>query len=145
MTSDLSNEIRKDTVSMVGLTQARPSDVVEPFFSLSIAGAISDVTGSLELGPTYQETNALIGSCLVGDDYTAVDAETLDAGLASDGSSFNVVSDGKASDQGLSMVTVFGSWLVWIIAITLVIVSAVIVVVLLGRRHKRNKKRSTKK
>lgn len=143
MKNDLSNDVRKKCFSMVALTQARPSDVVDPMFESPLAMGVP-LTGSLNLGTTYQETNALIGSILQGKDYTAVDAETVDAQMASDSASgFNTMEDGKASTEGLSMVTTFNSILLWSILIIVLVVSALLVVVMLGK-HRKHKKHAKK-
>lgn len=142
MKTDLSNEVRKKCFSMVALTQARPSDVVDPMFTSPLAMDIP-LTGDLNLDTTYQETNALIGSILLGDDYTAVDAETVDAQMATTSASgFDTMDDGKASTSGLSLVTTYNSILLWSIVVIILVVSAILVVVMLGkhRKHKKHKK-----
>ncbi len=140
MKTDLSNEVRKKCFSMVALTQARPSDVIDPMFESPLALDVP-LTGDLNLGTTYQETNALIGSILQGRDYTAVDAETVDAQMASDSASgFNTVEDGKASTEGLSMVTTFNSVLYLVIVICIVSVCAVLVFVFVIGKHRKHKK-----
>jgi len=143
MKNDLSNDVRKKCFSMVALTQARPSDVVDPMFESPLAMGVP-LTGKLNLGTTYQETNALIGSILQGKDYTAVDAETLDAQMASDSASgFNSVEDGKTSTEGMSLITTFYSFLLWSIVIIILVVSAILVVVMLGK-HRKHKKHAKK-
>jgi len=142
MRTDVSNEVRKSCFSMVALTQARPSDIIDPMFESPLAMYVP-LTGKLNLGTTYQETNALIGSILQGKDYTAVDAETLDAQMATESASgFDAVEDGKASTEGLSLVTTYSSYLLWFIVVIILVVSALVILVMLGkhRKHKKHKK-----
>lgn len=145
MKTDLSNEIRKKCFSMVALTQARPSDVVDPMIESPLAMGIP-FTGKLNLGTTFQETNALIGSILQGRDYTLVDAETVDAQMASSSASgFNTMEDGKTahhSSDGLSLIVTFVSYVLWACLITILVVSALLIVVMVRkhRKHKKHKK-----
>jgi hypothetical protein len=146
MKKELSNEVRKDTISMVGLTLARPTDVIDPMFGwspLSIARTATEITGDLDLDTTYQETNALIGSILTGYDYTAVDAEDLDAEMeTSSASGWDVVDDGKTTTSGLSLVTCYGSILVWIIVG--IVASSIAIVAILAFAKKKKRKRKKK-
>lgn len=141
---DVSNSVRKKCFSMVALTQARPNDVVEPIISLSIAGAFVPFSGDMELGTTFQMTNALIGNILRGNEYAPVNAAILDDQMASvSASGFDTIEDGKATASGMSLVVSFTSILLWVIGISVLCICAVIVVLMLGkrRRRKRGKKR----
>ena len=145
MKQDLSNAVRKKCFSMVALTQARPAEVVDPLFEFYIMASMMgvDLTGDLDVDTTYQETNALIGSILLGEDYTAVDAETLDSEMAtSSASGFDTVEDGKASTSGLSLITCYSSILIYVLVVVVVIASAFVIVLMLAKRkkHKRAKK-----
>lgn len=142
MKEDLSNAIRAKTVSMVVLTQQRPGDITEPMIKSPFSMALP-LAGSLNLGPSYQETNALIGSVLVGNDYTPVDAAAMDTQMAAGNQSdFRVLDDGKASVAGFSLVTVFGTWTMWILAISVIVISAVVIMIFVMKRkhHRKTKK-----
>lgn len=144
MKEDLSNEVRKQTVSIVGLCQKRPTEVTDPMISspFMLGSSAMALEGDLDTGPVYQETNALIGSVLAGNDYTAVDAETMDTAMsANNQTDFGVMDDGKPAESGFSLVTVFGSMLLWIIVVFVVVLSAVLVGLMLVRRHKHGKKK----
>lgn len=140
MKEDLSNTVRKKTVSMVVLTQQRPGDITDPMLTSPFAMDVP-LAGDLDLGPSYQETNALIGSILVGNDYTAVDAEAMDTEMAAGNQSdFNVLDDGKASTAGFSLVTVFGTLTMWILVISIIVISAVIILLFVVKKRKGHKK-----
>ena len=148
MKTDLSNAVRKDTVNLVAVTLDRPADVVEPMFErlnpFSTVRAM-DVTGDLDVDTTYQLTNALIGSVLTGDEYTAIDAEDLDSEMEStEADGWDTVEDGKTTTSGLSLVTNYSTLTLWIIAICIFAISAVLVAVFVLRRKKRGKGKKKK-
>ena len=138
----ISNKVRAKCFSMVALTAARPDEVVDPLFDVGLSIKAHALSG-LEVGTTWQETNALIGSILQGDDYTAVDAETLDSEMAAKSASMNTMDDGKTTSSGLSLVTCYNSWLLYIVVISVLVVSCVLIVLLVGkhRKHKKHQKK----
>jgi len=137
--TDISNAVRKKCFSMIALTDSRPDEIVDPWFTVSLTAHALD---GLDVGTTWQATNALIGSILMGEDNIAVDGEDLDTEMAARSASMNTVEDGKTSVGPLSMIVAFASLLVWIIVLTLTIVAGVLIasVILKRRKHKARKK-----
>jgi hypothetical protein len=140
MKEDVSNAVRKKCFSMVALTDSRPDEIVDPWFSVSSVKA--HALGGLDIGTTWQATNALIGSILTGKDYAAVDGEDLDTEMAARSASMNTIEDGKTSTGPLSLVVMFASLLVWIVVITCMIIAAVLILGYVVRRKKHKGKHS---
>jgi len=149
MKQDLSTEVRKDTVSMVALTLNRPSEIADPLFNWPLvfsAVRTMDITGDLDVDTTYQETNALIGAVLEGDDYLATDAEDLDTAMtAASASGWDTIEDGKTTTSGFSLVTVFSSYITWALYVGIGAVLTLVVVFLVLRYKKAGKGKSGKK
>jgi len=139
MKTDISNAVRKKCFSMVALTDSRPDEIVDPWFTVSLTARALD---GLDVGTTWQATNALVGSILMGEDHIAVDGEDLDTEMAARSASMNTVEDGKTSTGPLSMIVVFASLLVWIVVMILTIVAGILLAAFIvkRRKHKARKK-----
>jgi hypothetical protein len=139
MKADYSNGVRKDSVSLVALTQEKPDDVTSSWLERHVTSSILAGQSDLTVDRIWQATNAFLGNVIRGEG-TAVDAEDLDTAMAHTSSGWDTIEDGKAVDQPLSMAVVYSSALDYAVYIVIggIIVAAVIAAIVLMA-----KKRST--
>jgi hypothetical protein len=159
MRVDLSNEVRKDTISMVGITAEDPNSITEPYFGIPALGGDGNVIrtmGTLVGGPIVQFTNLVLGNAVADKQSTVIDMKAIDletgakvtgAGVAriSAATQTAPVEDGKATTAGLAVIGVFA--MVLIIDIIIIVAIMFIALAVIGAVFgaKKHKEREEKK